>query len=239
MNRLRLFFGLLVVCGLIGVAGFIAYELHTRQVLSVRVAGDLSHTSHSELETVVAEHITASLYRVNVAAIRQAVLALPWVKDVSVRRAWPDSLHLAVIEREPIARWPQGGLVEVTGEVFFPESNKAFAHLPLLEGPPGTTLQLLETYWTLQRSLRSVGWDVTHLVLNRRGSWSAELDHQIVLVLGQAPSGEAVEMFVTAFETVLASRIEELVQADLRYTNGFAVRWRSPVVKIQGEEGQG
>ena len=72
MNRLRVFFGLLVVSGLLGVAGFVAYELQSRLIISVRVAGDLWHTSRSDLEAAVAEHITASLYRVDVDAIREA-----------------------------------------------------------------------------------------------------------------------------------------------------------------------
>lgn len=240
MNRLRVFFGLLVVSGLLGVAGFATYELQSRPIISVRVAGDLWHTSRSDLEAAVAEHITASLYRVDVDAIREAALSLPWVKETSVRRAWPDSLHLAVIEREPVARWSEGGLVEVTGEVFFPESVEAFTHLPLLEGPPGSTERMLEKYWVLQTRLHPAGWEITHLVLNRRGSWYAELEERIVLVMGQQPSTQAVERFVDTFETVLASRIDELVQVDLRYTNGFAIRWkRVEDGKPEGEEGQG
>ena len=240
MNRLRGFLVLMVVSALLGVVGYVAYELESRPIVSVRVAGDLWHTSRHDLEAVVAEHITASLYRVDVDAIREAALSLPWVKETSVRRAWPDSLHLAVIEREPVARWAEGGLVEVTGEVFFPESIAAFTHLPLLEGPPDSTSRMLERYWALQTRVHPAGWEITHLVLNRRGSWYAELDGRIGLVMGRQPSTDAVERFVSMFETVLASRIDELVQVDLRYTNGFAIRWkRLEDRNIQGEEEQG
>ena len=244
MSRLRFLLVLIVISTLLSVVGYAAYELESRPITSVRVAGELRHTSRADLEAVVAEHITASLYRVDVNAIRQAALSLPWVKDTSVRRAWPDSLHLAVIEREPVARWPEGGLVEGNGEVFYPGSTAAFSHLPLLEGPPGSTSRMLEKYWSLQMRLRPAGWEINRLALNRRGSWYAELNDRILMVLGQEPSEVAVQRFVSAFETVLASRIDELVQVDLRYTNGFSIRWKSledrkTQSNIQGEEGQG
>ena len=206
MSRLRLILLVLLLGGLLSVAGFTVYELHSRPITSVRVAGDLWHTSRSDLEAAVAEHITTSLYRVDVEAIREAALALPWVKDTSVRRAWPDSLHLAVLERKPLARWPGGGLVEISGEVFFPKSTEAFPDLPMLRGPSGSQSQVLEKFWALQAWLRPVGWQVTHLSLNPRGAWQARLDDGVVLILGQEHHQEAVARLVQTFGTVLAAR---------------------------------
>lgn len=236
MSRVRLFLLLVVTSGLLSVAGYAAYEVESRPIVSVRVAGELLHTAAADLEAVLAPHLGASLYRVDVNAIRRAALSLPWVKDTSVRRAWPDSLHLAVIEREAVARWPEDGLVESSGEIFYPGSTAVFSHLPLLEGPAGATPRLLDKYWMLQTRLRPAGWEITHLVLNRRGSWSAKLNDRIVMLLGQEPSEQAVQRFVRAFETALASRIDELVQVDLRYTNGFSIRWKPAPGNIQGEE---
>ena len=244
MNRLRSLLVLILGSALLSVVAYVVYEVESRSIVSVRVAGVLKCTSEAELEAVVEDHLSASLYRVDVDAIRDATLSLPWVKDTSVRRVWPASLHLAVVERKPVARWPRGGLIESTGEVFFPGSTSVFSRLPLLEGPPGTGALMLEKYRDLQIRMGPAGWEVTRLVLNRRGSWSAELNDQVVLILGQEPGDKAVQNFVDTFETVLASRAVELDQADLRYTNGFSVRWKLSraaetqlELKGQGEQG--
>ena len=244
MIRLRSLLVFILVSALLSVVAYALYEVESRAIVSVRVAGTLSYTSEAQLEAVVGDHLSASLYRVNVDAIRDAALSLPWVKDTSVRRVWPDSLHLAVVEREPVARWPQGGLIESAGEVFFPGSTSAFSHLPLLEGPPGTNALMLEKLRELQVRMRPAGWEITRLVLNRRGSWFAELNNQVALLLGQQPDDKIVQKFIDAFDTVLASRAVDLVQADLRYTNGFSVRWKfakaaETQLDLKGEGGQG
>ena len=244
MSRFQSLLVLIVISGLLSVASYAVYEVESRSIVSVRVAGDLSHTSETALEAVVADHITESLYQVDVDAIRTAARSLPWVKEASVRRAWPDSLHLAVVERQPVARWLNDGLIESTGEIFFPESTVLFSHLHLLEGPSDASALMLEQYGDLQGRLHPLEWEITRLVLNRRGSWYAELNDQVVLVLGQHPTEQALQNFVDAFKTVLAPRAPELVQADLRYTNGFSVRWKFSEAdetqrEMQGEGEQG
>ncbi len=223
---------------LLAAGGFAIYEMQSRPVRSVRIAGDLRYTSRVALEDAIFAEVAPSLYRVDVDRVREAALTLPWVKDASVRRVWPDSLHVAVIEREPVARWRAFGLLEASGFVFSPDIVEAFEHLPFLEGPKGSQAQVLDQYWALQEALRPIGWRLKRLSLNNRRAWRAELDSGVVLMLGQEQSVESVERLVRAFDGVSAARLAELDRVDLRYTNGFAVRWKRGA-KARNEERHG
>jgi len=53
------------------------------------------------------------------------------------------------------------------------------------------------------------------------------LDNGMALMLGrQEKSHERLLRFVRSYNRVLAARAEQIEQVDLRYTNGFAVRWK-------------
>jgi cell division protein FtsQ len=229
---------LAVLMLLTATAVFAVYESERRAIVSVRVAGELRHTSRVALETVVSAHAVSSLYRVDVASVRDAALTQAWVKDASVRRVWPDSLHIAVVEREPVARWRQSGLLEADASVFYPPSLEVFAELPMLEGPDGTESEVLHRYEEISRLVSSVSRRVAHLSLDERHAWQIELDNGILLVLGQNQNDAALRRFVSVFYAVLQADHSQLERVDLRYTNGFAVLWKTrPLAQIEGEQG--
>ncbi len=216
----------LITSVLLAAAGFSVYEMQRRPVSSVRVGGELRYTPRSALEDAVATHAATSLYRVDVAAVRDAALSLPWVRDASVRRIWPDSLHIAVIEREPVARWADGGLLERSGVRFVPEASSEFASLPLLAGPRGTQVLVLERYWDVQALLRPLGWEVARLSLNARRAWRIEFGNGVSILMGQQPGLENLQRLVAALERGEPIPRSAFAQIDLRYTNGFSVRWQ-------------
>ena len=227
-----------VVVSLTATGVFAVYETQRRAIVSVRVGGELRYTPRVALESAVSAHATSSLYRVDVASVREAALTQAWVKDASVRRVWPDSLHIAVVEREPVARWGQSGLVEADASVFYPPALEVFADLPVLEGPEGTESEVLRRYGEIAPLLSSVSRRVVLLSLDERRAWRIELDNGIQLVLGQNQNNAALRRFVRVFYAVLQAQPSQLERVDLRYTNGFAVLWKAkPLTQSEGEQG--
>ena len=69
--------------------------------------------------TILPSRHTTSLFGFDIKAARTRVLALPWVKEASVRRVYPDTLLVDIEEHAPFARMLQRGrihLVTVDGE---------------------------------------------------------------------------------------------------------------------------
>lgn len=45
----------------------------------------------------------------NLNQLRQELQSHPWIHQVSVRREWPSTLKVEVVEEVPIARWESRG----------------------------------------------------------------------------------------------------------------------------------
>jgi len=217
------------VVALLGGAGWGVGRLldpGTLPIKEVTVDGDFRHLSTQKLQRVVEEHIRGGFFTVNVEAIRRALKQDPWVRDAAVRRVWPDALRVTVYEQVPVARWGKHGLINAYGQVFVPTSGVLPESLVQLDGPQGTAPQVLDHAQLLSRVLSTVHQSFTRLVLDQRRAWSFVLKNGPRVVVGRNDFESRVRRFAEVFPKVLGDRSGQAVQIDLRYTNGFAVRWK-------------
>lgn len=190
------------------------------------VEGEFIHVTRAEVRDAVVPAAAAGFFASDMDAVNGAVLEMPWVQWVAVRREWPDTLHLRIIEQHAVAQWSEGGLINEQGQLFHPDSKTYPATLPVLSGPAGAAPQVASLYGQLARQLGMVNLNVKSVLLDARRAWSVELDHGIKLVLGRNFEPHRVQRFIRAYPRALAMRMEQIEQIDLRYPNGFAVRWK-------------
>jgi cell division protein FtsQ len=192
---------------------------------SVGVSGELRQTPRGALEAVIAGSLADDFFSVDVDVLRDAALKLPWVTDATVRRVWPNRLDISVHEHVAVARWAEGGLVSDTGELFYPENGRGMDLLPVLAGPSGSHTQMLRRYRELATALAPLERRVVHTAVDARGNWQVRLDGGMRLVLGdeQLHLGE----FAQSLRVALGDRLQHASRVDLRYANGFAVRWNA------------
>jgi cell division protein FtsQ len=73
----------------------------------------------------------------DLAAARQRLRALPWVRDASVKRRLPDMIQISVKERKPMALWQRKGklvLVDTYGVVITNRNLTRFRNLVIIVG---------------------------------------------------------------------------------------------------------
>jgi cell division protein FtsQ len=223
----------LLLLALAGAALPILQSLGGHAVNSVRVAGEFNHVSRNTLERVVADQITKGFFEVDVEAVRVASRALPWVREASVRRVWPDSLHVAIVEREPVARWNAHDLMERDGTLFQPHGGVRELDLPELFGPPESEREVLAAHGRFRSVLGPLGGGIERLRLLARGGWRLVLANGTTLVLADGQDDATLKRFARAAAKEIAEHLDQIEQVDLRYAGGFAVRlkqvpqWRS------------
>lgn len=67
--------------------------------------------------------------------IQSQIERLPWIKQASVRKQWPDELKIHLVEYVPIARWNDQHMVDVDGNSFSVPSDRVNKqNLPMLYG---------------------------------------------------------------------------------------------------------
>ncbi|MDP1646880.1 MAG: cell division protein FtsQ/DivIB [Rubrivivax sp.] len=204
-------------------------------IRSIQLDGDLARNSVPTIRANAAPRLAGNFFSVDLQQGRAAFESVPWVRRAVVRRVWPDRLAVRLEEHRAAALW-QGGdagaerLVNGYGEVF--EANVGDVEdedLPSLGGPEGSATLMLTLYQRVQPAFARLGLNVERLQLSGRGSWRAELDSGASVEIGRGSEDELVartERFVRTITQVTARWQQPLEYADLRHTDGYAVRLR-------------
>lgn len=192
----------------------------------VEVRGEFRFLENEQLQAAIAPHATGGFFTVDVDRVRAAAEELPWVHKVAVRRIWPATLRLNIEEQQPIAHWGEQGYLNSFGEPFLPDETVMPLELPWLAGPDGHEIKVLEYYLKVAQALGPLGMQVARLELDGRRAWHLQLHDGVQLELGRADTWQRLQRFVRAYPEVFLGRKEQLQQVDLRYSNGFSVRWQ-------------
>ncbi len=107
------------------------------------VVEGVHYASASQVRRVFAQDFGRSLYLVPLQARREQLLEIDWVQDAAVSKIWPDTLKVAIREREPVAfvrlpsQHPGEGtrlaLIDLYGHILRPRVAARFT-LPVIAG---------------------------------------------------------------------------------------------------------
>jgi len=141
-------------------------------------------TSRKALTRALGVRLGTPILALDLTAARQRIEALPWVAAASIERRLPDTIHIRITERRPIARWHDGKhsyLVDHDGFVIRQRSLKGYSSLPMVTGrgapqAVGSLLDLLKSQPKL----------ATRIVAARRlgqRRWDLIFDKGVVVML--------------------------------------------------------
>ena len=222
--RLRALTGILLLAVMAGgVWAFGYWEPRLLPVRMIEVQGELHHHSSQQLRETLVERLHGGFLTADLADLKCAAEELAWVGGASIRRVWPDRLQVRVNEHKPVARWKGDGLVTADGVVFRPSTGTIPAGLPMLEGDEQRAPELVQRYLQWRDQLMLAGHLIDTLAVDARGAWRVGLVSRARLELGNSDIEERLARFIGAAPQLDAAGRAEVV--DLRYSNGFAVRW--------------
>jgi cell division protein FtsQ len=200
------------------------------------VQGDVTHSNVATLRANVAPRLAGNFFTVDLQRARQVFEQVPWVRQATVRRQFPNRLRVELQEHKAAAFWgaeSESRLVNTHGEVF--EANAGDLEpegMPRLAGPEGMAAQVLAMYHGLKPLFEPLDLAVDQLALTNRGSWTLQLDTGAVIELGRGTIEDVLarsQRFAQTLTQVTSKygrRPEALVAADLRHGDGYAVRLR-------------
>ena len=203
-------------------------------IRSIQLEGELTRNSINTIRANAMPGLQGNFFSVDLPRSRAAFEAVPWVRQAVVRRIWPDRLAVQLQEHRAAALW-QGDdrgdrLVNQQGEVF--EANLGDVEddgLPIFSGPEGSAVAMLALYRKLTPILSAALGELDSLTLSSRGSWRVVLESGATLELGRGSEAEVTARtarFVSTLADVNAKFGKALEYADLRHTDGYAVRLR-------------
>ncbi len=222
---------LILLCG-----GWHLLNPGTLPIRQLAIEGEFRHLIPLKLEESVAGVVQGGFFTVNVEAIQETLLLEPWVEQVAVKRVWPDAITVQVQEQTAAARWGEEGLLNAAGRFFAPAAQTIPADLPILYGPPGSELLLMDYLHRLSAMLAGSDLEVAELKLNERRAWVVVLNNGLVIKLGRRKTSERLEYLARYVLAQFKQRLDEMAALDMRYTNGFAVRLKNaPLTMSTGQ----
>lgn len=213
-------FALAVVLMLYAVL-FVVVHLPIFPIHEVKVDGQLTHVNREQIKLIVAKHLKGNFFTLDLIKTRDAFEKLPWARNVSVRRRWPDKLDVAIEEHQALARWGNIGLVNTHGELFQAATD---ADLPVFYGPGDGVMEVTKSYGSYSQILNKADIRIAQVTLSPRRAWEIKTDKGLLIALGRVDMEARLNKFAGAYKSTLGQLNVKVVYADLRYPNGFAVR---------------
>jgi len=228
-----LFFGLgfflLVLIGLahsfVSVSNWMASEKNS-QIKQVVVLGAPVYTSEKQILSAIRKADLSSFFELDVNQVQDQVVDLPWVASASIRKQWPDTLKVFVVEHVPVAVWNDDQLLNDKGEAFQAPKKNITQPLPDLFGPEGSEQEAWQTFQQFHELFYINNFKLTSLALSERFSWQLWLDNGIKLNLGREEKAQRVQRFIDLYPYLLKRKDAEVDVVDLRYDTGLAVSWK-------------
>jgi len=196
-------------------------------VTKLDVRAEFNHVSAEQIRAAVTSHLGEGFFAIDLADVRAAVAKLPWVERAEARKRWRDAIELTVYEQQPYARWGNDRLINRHGKVFSVAGAEGLQGLPELSGPDDRLDDVIRFHADCLKEFSGSGLIVTAVALSPRGGWKLTLANGASIEVGRDQPRERLKRFLDAWPKLAAGRTDTPAYVDLRYANGFALRWGS------------
>ena len=176
---------------------FLIWQMLSRADLPINeimIKGQYDSIDNEQIHLIANKYLIGNFFTVNLKSTQNAFKKLPWIRDVSVRRKWPDKLLITIEEHNVLARWGNLGLVNNYGEIF----NAAFQDdLPVFNGDEKFVMDITKKYYKINKILSKELIQIGTISLSNRLSWEIVTDNQLKIILGLDNVLEILSLFIT------------------------------------------
>lgn len=204
----------------------------------LEIDGVFERVSAEQVRATLVPVSTGSYFTVDVDAIQEAAYRLAWVESVKVQKTWPDTVKVHVSEFTPVAHWTGDRLISASGELFEVNGAAEIQGLPYLGGPDDLLDEVFTNWKEINNELMPTGLELELIRLDPRGSWFLELNNGTEVHLGRENARPRLQTLIGSWVGLMKDRDMAPLVVDLRYTNGFAVRWPKPPARFAGTHGK-
>ena len=236
---------LLAVLCTVFVSGWVVLgwmdDAHRFPLSKLVVTGDRHYTRNDDIrQSILALGAPGTFMTQDVNIIQSQIERLPWIKQASVRKQWPDELKIHLVEYVPIARWNDQHMVDADGNAFsVPSERTSKQVLPMLYGPEGSESEVLQGYRDMGQLLAKDKFTLKEAAMTARRSWQVTLTNDIRLNLGRGDTMKRLARFVELYPVLLQQAQTDgktISYVDLRYDSGAAVGWKAAPVQEPNQQ---
>ena len=180
----------------------------------------INHLNQKDILKTINYYNKKNIFNVNLKNIYNEIKQNTWVEEVSIKKIYPNTLKIDLIEKEPIAIWQNKSayhLITKNGEIILEANLNNFKkHLPIIIGKNAhknvySILQILN----IDKNLTTNIWSLT-FVNERR--WDIHFNQGLTIRLPSTSVKEAWEKIILLSEKFNILSLD-LTELDLRSSN--------------------
>ncbi|MFK5893886.1 MAG: FtsQ-type POTRA domain-containing protein [Pseudomonadota bacterium] len=241
-----LFISLVIVSSWLGVNYL--FEKGSFPVKQIAMVNKLHEQDVDKLQELITDEIDGGFFSLDIEKLRKNLEKLAWIDTVSLRKKWPDTLQLDIHEKQVAARWiasntkkrtikklkqvnwDKQSLISDKGVLFktalTQQQYKKINKLAIYSTPDELSMNGLQKCQNITQIIKTVNLHVMHCFQDQRRSWFLKLNNGFDVFLGQQQILQRTEIFIAAYQQILNIYEKNIEKIDLRYTNGFAIKWK-------------
>lgn len=201
-------------------------------VRRLQIKGEFVHVSDEQIREALIPHLRKGFFALPLDQVQDTLAALPWVAQVQVSKRWPDTLEVLILEHRPAAFWGDDQLLSEQGVLFSVPDDPLTLDLPHFHAQSRDVQAVVDMHAEAQRLFATQQRAVTQVRHSGRGSWSLQLQDGAVVMLGRSEPLQKLRRFARTLPGVEAVPGRRWLRADLRYSNGFALKWSAPEAPV-------
>ncbi|WP_444997576.1 cell division protein FtsQ/DivIB [Aliikangiella sp. IMCC44359] len=201
---------------------------HLWPVKKILLQGDIAYLDQSVIVNFVNQLPNKSMLAIDLEEIQNQTKNIDWVKNIEVRKVWPEQLVFTVEEHQPVARVNKYILTQQGTKIYQQDELEKFEGLPKIEiQHDELNEQSYASVWQefkqVKRQFELLSLELSSLSIDPVKNWHLQFNDGLILNLGRRDRMARVERLVKIFSTIENKNNIKLI--DLRYHNGIAVEW--------------
>lgn len=205
----------------------------------IQVVAPFYYVKEEEVQQIILDSKLEdkTFFTIDMQEIKSKLMGNPWLRDVNIKRVWPDKLRISFSEDSPVAYLNNNGIITLLecrivelsnslNDTLKAESlSKNNVMLPKLVGNEKNSKKLCDTLEKLQKSVKPIDVRIKKLVISQRDSVYLELENGLIVLLGNKNINKRAQRFVSYYNKVNDSKDakKKFAYIDMRYRNGLAV----------------
>ena len=200
----------------------------TWPVKAVVLQGNTQNITQEQIVKFMQKQPKAGLLAIDLQELQLQAKKMSWIKNVEIRKVWPDKLVFSVDEHQPVALFgnrvltQQGILIQVKDKTKFNQLAQIDVDKSLQISNEKYNA-IWKEFKALKRGLELIDLELNSLQVDDVENWKLSIINGLTLNIGRKSRADRVARFLKVYARI--DNNKQLKNIDLRYHNGLAVEW--------------